>query len=97
MFITALSPDVEELMLEGFLLQVTLPETEQLYRYLTYKLTPPPSHCSPSGRGAEQSPRRSPQHNKVNPVGGFKPNTYFTHKYVRNVIQHDEFRFVFWM
>uniref|UniRef100_A0A3B3DZJ7 [histone H3]-trimethyl-L-lysine(4) demethylase n=1 Tax=Oryzias melastigma TaxID=30732 RepID=A0A3B3DZJ7_ORYME len=64
MFITALSPDVEELMLEGFLLQVTLPETEQLYRYLTYKLTPPPSHCSPSGRGAEQSPRRSPQHNK---------------------------------
>uniref|UniRef100_A0A8C7WQF7 [histone H3]-trimethyl-L-lysine(4) demethylase n=1 Tax=Oryzias sinensis TaxID=183150 RepID=A0A8C7WQF7_9TELE len=60
----ALSPDVEELMLEGFLLQVTLPETEQLYKYLTYKLAPPPSHSSPSGRGTEQSPRRSPQHNK---------------------------------
>uniref|UniRef100_A0A8C8DDA6 [histone H3]-trimethyl-L-lysine(4) demethylase n=1 Tax=Oryzias sinensis TaxID=183150 RepID=A0A8C8DDA6_9TELE len=58
-------PDVEELMLEGFLLQVTLPETEQLYKYLTYKLAPPPSHSSPSGRGTEQSPRRSPQHNKV--------------------------------
>uniref|UniRef100_A0A671YLC6 [histone H3]-trimethyl-L-lysine(4) demethylase n=1 Tax=Sparus aurata TaxID=8175 RepID=A0A671YLC6_SPAAU len=32
-----LGPELEELMVEGFLLQVTLPETEQLYRYLLQK------------------------------------------------------------
>uniref|UniRef100_A0AAQ4REH1 [histone H3]-trimethyl-L-lysine(4) demethylase n=1 Tax=Gasterosteus aculeatus aculeatus TaxID=481459 RepID=A0AAQ4REH1_GASAC len=33
-----------ELLVEGFLLQVTLPETEQLYKYLLYKLAPRLSH-----------------------------------------------------
>uniref|UniRef100_A0A4W6FYN2 [histone H3]-trimethyl-L-lysine(4) demethylase n=1 Tax=Lates calcarifer TaxID=8187 RepID=A0A4W6FYN2_LATCA len=46
-----LGPELDELMVEGFLLQVTLPETEQLYRYLLYKLD-------------QQSPRGSPHHNK---------------------------------
>ncbi|XP_010778965.1 lysine (K)-specific demethylase 5Ba isoform X2 [Notothenia coriiceps] len=62
-----LGPELEELMVEGFLLQVTLPETEQLYRYLLYKLAPPPSHSSPCGTNTEpdQPPQRgSPQHNK---------------------------------
>uniref|UniRef100_A0A8D3CA95 [histone H3]-trimethyl-L-lysine(4) demethylase n=1 Tax=Scophthalmus maximus TaxID=52904 RepID=A0A8D3CA95_SCOMX len=38
MLVTGLGPELDELMVEGFLLQVTLPETEQLYRYLLYKL-----------------------------------------------------------
>uniref|UniRef100_A0A3P9PFE1 [histone H3]-trimethyl-L-lysine(4) demethylase n=1 Tax=Poecilia reticulata TaxID=8081 RepID=A0A3P9PFE1_POERE len=49
----SLGPELEELMVEGFLLQVTLPETEQLYRYLLYKLAPPSSHNSPSRNGKE--------------------------------------------
>uniref|UniRef100_A0A3B5MKB5 [histone H3]-trimethyl-L-lysine(4) demethylase n=1 Tax=Xiphophorus couchianus TaxID=32473 RepID=A0A3B5MKB5_9TELE len=64
-FVAALGPELEELMVEGFLLQVTLPETEQLYRYLLYKLAPPSSHNSPSRNGAEQSDEGSPRHNKV--------------------------------
>uniref|UniRef100_A0A7N8YCY5 [histone H3]-trimethyl-L-lysine(4) demethylase n=1 Tax=Mastacembelus armatus TaxID=205130 RepID=A0A7N8YCY5_9TELE len=63
-----LGPELEELMVEGFLLQVTLPETEQLYRYLLYKLAPLPSHSTPCGGNTEQdqqSPRGSPEHNKV--------------------------------
>ncbi|XP_017271262.1 lysine (K)-specific demethylase 5Ba [Kryptolebias marmoratus] len=59
-----LGPELEELMVEGFLLQVTLPETEQLYRYLLYKLVPLPSQSSPYGNETEQSPRGSPHHNK---------------------------------
>uniref|UniRef100_A0A7N6AEF9 [histone H3]-trimethyl-L-lysine(4) demethylase n=1 Tax=Anabas testudineus TaxID=64144 RepID=A0A7N6AEF9_ANATE len=68
-----LGPELEELMVEGFLLQVTLPETEQLYRYLLYKLAPLPSHSPPSGNNNEQdqqSPRGSPQHNKVVTIPG---------------------------
>uniref|UniRef100_A0A4W6FWV8 [histone H3]-trimethyl-L-lysine(4) demethylase n=1 Tax=Lates calcarifer TaxID=8187 RepID=A0A4W6FWV8_LATCA len=63
-----LGPELDELMVEGFLLQVTLPETEQLYRYLLYKLAPLPSHSPPLGNDTEQdqqSPRGSPHHNKV--------------------------------
>ncbi|XP_012736578.2 lysine (K)-specific demethylase 5Ba [Fundulus heteroclitus] len=60
----ALGPELEELMVEGFLLQVTLPETEQLYRYLLYKLAPLPSHSSPSGSGTEHSEKGSPRHHK---------------------------------
>uniref|UniRef100_A0A8C5A2N5 [histone H3]-trimethyl-L-lysine(4) demethylase n=1 Tax=Gadus morhua TaxID=8049 RepID=A0A8C5A2N5_GADMO len=43
-----LGTELEELMGEGFLLQVTLPETDQLYRYLFHKLAipPPPSPAS---------------------------------------------------
>uniref|UniRef100_A0A8C9WZA5 [histone H3]-trimethyl-L-lysine(4) demethylase n=1 Tax=Sander lucioperca TaxID=283035 RepID=A0A8C9WZA5_SANLU len=51
-FVTGLGPELEELMVEGFLLQVTLPETEQLYRYLLSKLD-------------QQSQRGSPHHNRV--------------------------------
>uniref|UniRef100_A0A671YHZ2 [histone H3]-trimethyl-L-lysine(4) demethylase n=1 Tax=Sparus aurata TaxID=8175 RepID=A0A671YHZ2_SPAAU len=50
-----LGPELEELMVEGFLLQVTLPETEQLYRYLLYRLSPRPSHSSPCGNHTEQN------------------------------------------
>uniref|UniRef100_A0A3B4WMY6 [histone H3]-trimethyl-L-lysine(4) demethylase n=1 Tax=Seriola lalandi dorsalis TaxID=1841481 RepID=A0A3B4WMY6_SERLL len=67
-FVTGLGPELDELMVEGFLLQVTLPETEQLYRYLLYKLAPLPSHSAPCGNNTEQdqqSQRGSPQHNKV--------------------------------
>uniref|UniRef100_A0A672JJC5 [histone H3]-trimethyl-L-lysine(4) demethylase n=1 Tax=Salarias fasciatus TaxID=181472 RepID=A0A672JJC5_SALFA len=49
---------VEEMMVEGFLLQVTLPETEQLYRYLLYKLAPPPAHSTPSETSTEQDQHR---------------------------------------
>lgn len=54
-------------MVEGFLLQVTLPETEQLYKYLLYKLAPLPANSAPSGKNPEQdqpSSRGSP-HKKV--------------------------------
>jgi len=64
-FATGLGPELEELMVEGFLLQVTLPETEQLYRYLLYKLVPLPSHSSPCGNDTEESPSGSPHHIKV--------------------------------
>lgn len=68
-FATALNSELDELLVEGFLLQVTLPETEQLHRYLLYKLAPPP-HTSPGGNSPErdqqqQSQRKSPQHGKV--------------------------------
>ncbi|XP_061583454.1 lysine (K)-specific demethylase 5Ba [Cololabis saira] len=63
--IHGLSPELEELMVEGFLLQVTLPETEQLYRYLLYKLVPLPSHSPPCGNGTEQPQKGSPQHTKT--------------------------------
>uniref|UniRef100_A0A8C4E512 [histone H3]-trimethyl-L-lysine(4) demethylase n=1 Tax=Dicentrarchus labrax TaxID=13489 RepID=A0A8C4E512_DICLA len=56
---------LEELMVEGFLLQVTLPETEQLYRYLLYKLAPLPSHSSPCGSNTDQD-QPSPRGNKCN-------------------------------
>lgn len=62
-----LGHELEELMMEGFLLQVTLPETEQLYRYLLYKLAPLPSRSSPCGNNSEedqQSPKGSPRHHK---------------------------------
>lgn len=64
----ALNSELDELLVEGFLLQVTLPETEQLHRYLLYKLAPPP-HTSPGGNSPErdqqqQSQRKSPQHGK---------------------------------
>ncbi|XP_071351633.1 lysine (K)-specific demethylase 5Ba isoform X2 [Trachinotus anak] len=60
-----LGSELDELMVEGFLLQVTLPETEQLYRYLLYKLAPLPSHSAPCGNNTEQdqqSQRGSPHH-----------------------------------
>ncbi|KAM9859813.1 lysine (K)-specific demethylase 5Ba isoform 2-T2 [Aulostomus maculatus] len=60
-----LDPEVEELMVEGFLLQVTLPETEQLYRYLLYKLAPPPAQSTPyrsSTDEEEDEPSHSPRH-----------------------------------
>ncbi|TNN81279.1 Lysine-specific demethylase 5B-B [Liparis tanakae] len=69
-----LGPELEELMVEGFLLQVTLPETEQLYKYLLYKLVPLLSHGAPCGNNTEQdqqSQRGSPHHNK-NGVSGLK-------------------------
>eukprot|EP00066_Takifugu_rubripes_P023147 XP_011612413.1 PREDICTED: lysine-specific demethylase 5B [Takifugu rubripes] len=61
--IQGLGPELEELMVEGFLLQVTLPETEQLYKYLLYKLAPLPPSSAPSGKNKEQdqpSSRGSP-------------------------------------
>lgn len=73
LFIAGLGPELEELMVEGFLLQVTLPETEQLYRYLLYKLAPQPSNSAPCGNNTEEeqeSQRGSPQHIKVMTIYG---------------------------
>ncbi|XP_072238498.1 lysine (K)-specific demethylase 5Ba isoform X2 [Leuresthes tenuis] len=69
--VQGLGPELEELMVEGFLLQVTLPETEQLYRYLLYKLVPLPSHSSPCRNDTEESPSGSPHHIK-NAVSSLK-------------------------
>ncbi|KAM8917773.1 lysine (K)-specific demethylase 5Ba [Spinachia spinachia] len=69
-----LAPELEELLVEGFLLQVTLPETEQLHKYLLYKLAPRLSHSAPcdSNTESDQQPQRgSPHHNK-NGVSGLK-------------------------
>lgn len=54
-------------MVEGFLLQVTLPETEQLYKYLLYKLAPLPASSAPSGKNTDQdqAPSRGSPHKKV--------------------------------
>lgn len=54
-------------MVEGFLLQVTLPETEQLYKYLLYKLAPLPPSSPPSGKNTEQdqSSSKGSPHKKV--------------------------------
>ncbi|XP_072308663.1 lysine (K)-specific demethylase 5Ba isoform X2 [Eucyclogobius newberryi] len=52
----ALPSELDELLVEGSLLQVTLPETEQLHRYLLYKLSPPPT---PS---PQHSPEREHHH-----------------------------------
>ncbi|XP_060736958.1 lysine-specific demethylase 5B-B isoform X6 [Tachysurus vachellii] len=51
-----LSTDLEELMVEGLLLQVSLPETQQLYMLL---LKGPPAQCSP---GHTHPATDSPQH-----------------------------------
>uniref|UniRef100_A0A673B4N0 [histone H3]-trimethyl-L-lysine(4) demethylase n=1 Tax=Sphaeramia orbicularis TaxID=375764 RepID=A0A673B4N0_9TELE len=59
--------ELDELLVEGFLLQVTLPETEQLYRYLLYKLAHLPSHSAPTDEDQhpQQTQRGSPHHVKV--------------------------------
>ncbi|XP_062855118.1 lysine-specific demethylase 5B-B [Trichomycterus rosablanca] len=55
-----LSAELEELMVEGLLLQVSLPETQQLYMLL---LNGPPAQCSPQHtHPASDSPRHSPYH-----------------------------------
>lgn len=72
--VTGLGPELEELMVEGFLLQVTLPETEQLYRYLLYKLAPRPTQKSPCGSDTDQdhqSHKGSPHHKKVAQIKTF--------------------------
>ncbi|XP_077386911.1 lysine (K)-specific demethylase 5Ba [Festucalex cinctus] len=56
--IDGLVPELEELMVEGFLLQVTLPETEQLYKYLLYKLAPRPTQRSPCQKSTEDDELR---------------------------------------
>uniref|UniRef100_H3CNP2 [histone H3]-trimethyl-L-lysine(4) demethylase n=1 Tax=Tetraodon nigroviridis TaxID=99883 RepID=H3CNP2_TETNG len=65
-YFTGLGPELEELMVEGFLLQVTLPETEQLYKYLLYKLAPLPASSAPSGKNTDQdqAPSRGSPHKK---------------------------------
>ncbi|KAG7280489.1 hypothetical protein CRUP_022018 [Coryphaenoides rupestris] len=61
-----LGTELEDLMVEGFLLQVTLPETDQLYRYLFHKLALPPPSNSASTNHADKkhhhSRKRSPHH-----------------------------------
>uniref|UniRef100_A0AAV2M9W8 PHD-type domain-containing protein n=1 Tax=Knipowitschia caucasica TaxID=637954 RepID=A0AAV2M9W8_KNICA len=64
----ALPSELDELLVEGFLLQVTLPETEQLHRYLLYKLTPPPA---PSPR---HSPEREQRRHKSGKTRGSSPS-----------------------
>ncbi|XP_056128822.1 lysine (K)-specific demethylase 5Ba [Lampris incognitus] len=61
-------PELEELMVEGFLLQVTLPETQQLYRYLVHKLAKPPPDSPTYGNSTTKDQQhhhhshRSPKH-----------------------------------
>ncbi|XP_068598087.1 lysine (K)-specific demethylase 5Ba [Brachionichthys hirsutus] len=52
--VQGLCSELEELMVEGFLLQVTLPETEQLYKYLLHTFAPPASHSDPCGKNTEE-------------------------------------------
>ncbi|XP_037346584.2 lysine (K)-specific demethylase 5Ba [Pungitius pungitius] len=66
-----LAPELEELLVEGFLLQVTLPETEQLYKYLLYKLAPRLSLCESNSEQDQQPQTGSPHHNK-NGISGLK-------------------------
>ncbi|KAB5567328.1 hypothetical protein PHYPO_G00231500 [Pangasianodon hypophthalmus] len=55
-----LSTELEELMVEGLLLQVSLPETQQLYMLL---LNGPPAQCSlQHTHPASESPQHTPYH-----------------------------------
>ena len=71
--VAGLGTELEELMGEGFLLQVTLPETDQLYRYLFHKLAipPPPSPAPTNQEAPEQhhhhSRKGSPHRTPVSP------------------------------
>uniref|UniRef100_A0A8C8IKF6 [histone H3]-trimethyl-L-lysine(4) demethylase n=1 Tax=Oncorhynchus tshawytscha TaxID=74940 RepID=A0A8C8IKF6_ONCTS len=65
-----LSPELEELMVEGFLLQVTLPETQQLYMSLSrldsHNLTdsPSPKHSTEQDQHQHNPQGGSPPHNQ---------------------------------
>ncbi|CAB1315168.1 unnamed protein product [Coregonus sp. 'balchen'] len=66
-----LSPELEELMVEGFLLQVTLPETQQLYMSLLSRLashnhtdSPSPQHSTEQDQHKHNSQGGSPPHNQ---------------------------------
>uniref|UniRef100_A0A673YIL3 [histone H3]-trimethyl-L-lysine(4) demethylase n=1 Tax=Salmo trutta TaxID=8032 RepID=A0A673YIL3_SALTR len=67
-----LSPELEELMVEGFLLQVTLPETQQLYMSLSrldsHNLTdsPSPQHSTEQDQHQHNPQGGSPPHIQVN-------------------------------
>lgn len=61
---TGAGPELEELMVEGFLLQVTLPETEQLYKYLLYKLAPMPIQKPNCRKSAEDDELQRTKHHK---------------------------------
>lgn len=71
--VSGLSPELEELMVEGFLLQVTLPETQQLYMSLSrldsHNLTDSPS---------PQHSTEQDQH-QHNPQGGSPPHIQVTY------------------
>uniref|UniRef100_A0A8C7D927 [histone H3]-trimethyl-L-lysine(4) demethylase n=1 Tax=Oncorhynchus kisutch TaxID=8019 RepID=A0A8C7D927_ONCKI len=70
-----LSPELEELMVEGFLLQVTLPETQQLYRSLI-KLDPRHHHHTDSPfpqHSAEQDQHHSERKDKAKKPRKKKP------------------------
>lgn len=73
-------------MVEGFLLQVTLPETEQLYKYLLYKLAPLPPSSAPSGKNKEQdqSSSRGSPHKKVTKKNGFmfRYSSYYNKSFI---------------
>uniref|UniRef100_A0A4W5KM71 [histone H3]-trimethyl-L-lysine(4) demethylase n=1 Tax=Hucho hucho TaxID=62062 RepID=A0A4W5KM71_9TELE len=64
-------PELEELMVEGFLLQVTLPETQQLYMSLSrldsHNLTdsPSPQHSTEQDQHQHNPQGGSPPHNQV--------------------------------
>uniref|UniRef100_A0A4W5NRY7 [histone H3]-trimethyl-L-lysine(4) demethylase n=1 Tax=Hucho hucho TaxID=62062 RepID=A0A4W5NRY7_9TELE len=75
-----LSSELEELMVEGFLLQVTLPETQQLYRSLLIRLDPRHHHHTDSPFPQHSAEQDQHQHNyqggndKVTKQTLFKPN-----------------------
>uniref|UniRef100_A0A4W5KM28 [histone H3]-trimethyl-L-lysine(4) demethylase n=1 Tax=Hucho hucho TaxID=62062 RepID=A0A4W5KM28_9TELE len=68
--VSGLSPELEELMVEGFLLQVTLPETQQLYMSLSrldsHNLTdsPSPQHSTEQDQHQHNPQGGSPPHNQ---------------------------------
>uniref|UniRef100_A0A8C3A201 [histone H3]-trimethyl-L-lysine(4) demethylase n=1 Tax=Cyclopterus lumpus TaxID=8103 RepID=A0A8C3A201_CYCLU len=91
---TGLGHELEELMVEGFLLQVTLPETEQLYKYLLYKLVPLLSHGAPCGNNTEQdqqSQRGSPHHNKVMRTTAKYVRGSYSQSHLSRIINYDMF------
>lgn len=76
MFVSGLSPELEELMVEGFLLQVTLPETQQLYRSLLIKLDPRHHHHTDSPFPQDSAEQDQHQHNSQ---GGSPPHNQVTY------------------
>ncbi|KAJ8258050.1 hypothetical protein GJAV_G00192630 [Gymnothorax javanicus] len=65
-----LSPELEELMVEGLLLPVSLPETQELYHILLNGLASPPDCGSPQPQGSD-----SDQHKQCNTQGKSPPQT----------------------
>uniref|UniRef100_A0A4W5NRL7 [histone H3]-trimethyl-L-lysine(4) demethylase n=1 Tax=Hucho hucho TaxID=62062 RepID=A0A4W5NRL7_9TELE len=71
--------ELEELMVEGFLLQVTLPETQQLYRSLLIRLDPRHHHHTDSPFPQHSAEQDQHQHNYQ---GGSPPHNQRTKRHM---------------